>query len=203
MSGAPDSAREFLLGMAHHDNWFAYPSAGDTLWDVLVANGLQLVTIGVIGWLVATWMERRHLKSLDAREAPLQHISVVTRKKPPACEPEACALLIGSVVMAHDYFRTLVIAIRRLIGGNVKAYERLLQRGRREALIRLKEEADLRGLDQVVNVRFGTSATAGRFLHTLEIVAYGTGVRTLRRDDGASFYDRANTSLMPRRAKGP
>lgn len=179
MSGALESAREFLLKLAQPGNWFVYPSAGDTLWDIVAANGLQVITIGVTGWLVATWFERRHLKSLAAREAPLQHISVVTRKTPSACEPEACTLLIGSVVMAHDYFRTFIIAIRRLIGGNVKAYERLLQRGRREALIRLKEEADLRGLDQVVNVRFGTSATAGRFLHTLEIVAYGTGVRTL------------------------
>lgn len=176
MSG--ESVREFLLGLAQPGNWFVYPSAGDTFWDVILANGLQVLAIGATGWLVATWFERRHLKSLDAREAPLQHIKVVTRKKPPACEPETCALLIGSVVMAHDYFRTLFIAIRRLIGGNVKAYERLLQRGRREALIRLKEEADLRGLDQVVNVRFGTAATTGRFLHTLEIVAYGTGVRT-------------------------
>ena len=82
--------------------------------------------------------------------------------------------------MAHDYFRTLIITFKSLVGGNIQPYERLVQRGRREALIRLKEEADLLGLDKLVNVRFITSSISGRFLHALEMVAYGTGVRTQR-----------------------
>ena len=180
MSKAGESVREFLLGIARPGGWFEYPSAGDTFMDMLTANGLQVVTIGVTGWLLATWFERRHLRSLDTREAPLQHISVNTGKRLPPCEPGASTLLIGSVVLAHDYFRTLVIALRRLLGGNIKAYERLLERGRREALIRLKEEADLRGLDRLVNVRFNTSVISGRFLHAVEMVAYGTGIRTQR-----------------------
>lgn len=180
MNTSGESVREFLLELAQPGNWFVYPSAGDTLWDVLVANGVQVLTVGVMGWLVATWFERRHLKSLSARERPLRHISVNTSKHSPPCEPEACTLLVGSVVLAHDYFRTLVITLRRLIGGNIKAYERLVARGRREALIRLKEEADLRGLDRLVNVRFGTSVVSGRFLQALEMVAYGTGIRTQR-----------------------
>ena len=96
----------------------------------------------------------------------------------PSCEPEGVTLLIGSVVVAHDYFRTLLIFFRKIIGGNIRPYERLVQRGRREALIRLKEEADLRGIDKVVNVRFTTSTVSGRFLHAIEMVAYGTGVKT-------------------------
>ncbi len=180
MSKDWDSAREFIVGIAGPGGWFEYPSAGDTIWDILIANGLQVLTIGVAGWLLATWFERRHLRSLSAREAPLQHISINTFKHPPPCEAEASTLLIGSVVLAHDYFRTLIITLRRLIGGNIKAYERLVARGRREALIRLKEEADLRGLDKLINVRFDTSVISGRFLHAVEMVAYGTGIRTKR-----------------------
>lgn len=147
-------------------------------WDVLVANGLQVVGVGLAGWLIATWFERRHLKSMSLRETSLQKISINNLKHAPACEAEACTLLIGSVVVAHDYFRTLIIIFRRLVGGNISPYERLVQRGRREALIRLKEEADSRGIDKIINVRFTTSSISGRFLHAVEMVAYGTGVKT-------------------------
>jgi uncharacterized protein YbjQ (UPF0145 family) len=180
VSRAAESAREFLLGLSQPGNWFEYLSPGDTVWDMAIANGLQLLTIGLAGWLLATWFERRHLRTLDAREAPLRHIGVNTGKRPPHCEAEASTLLVGSVVLTHDYFRTFVIALRRLVGGNIRAYERLLARGRREALIRLKEEADLRGLDKLVNVRFNTSVVSGRFLHAVEMVAYGTGIKTQR-----------------------
>jgi len=172
--------REFEQGMARTPEWFQDWFGGDTLWDMLLSNGLQVGGIGLAGWLLASWFERRHLRSLSAREAPLQHIRINTSKHHASCEPEACTLLIGSVVVAHDYFRTLIIAIRRLIGGNISPYERLVQRGRREALIRLKEEADLCGVDKIINIRFGTTAISGRFLHAIEMVAYGTGIRTQR-----------------------
>jgi len=159
-------------------DWFDDYSAM-SIWDMVVANGLQVVSVGVIGWLIATWLERRHFKSLGEREISLQDISVNTAKRISSCEPEGVTLLIGSVVVAHDYFRTLIIFLRRLIGGNIKPYEKLVERGRREALIRLKEEAELRGIDKVINIRFTTNAVTGRFLHAIEMVAYGTGVRSL------------------------
>jgi uncharacterized protein YbjQ (UPF0145 family) len=158
--------------------WVQDVFGSGSFWDMLLAYGGQIFGVGLIGWLVATWFERRHLKSMSLREIPLQKISVNTLKHAPACEPEACTLLIGSVVVAHDYFRTLIIMFRRLIGGNISPYERLVQRGRREALIRLREEADTRGIDKIINVRFTTSAISGKFLHAIEMVAYGTGVKT-------------------------
>ena len=149
-----------------------------SFWDMLLANSAQIFGVGLAGWLIATWFERRHIKSMNLREKPLQGIKINTLKHAPACEPEACTLLIGSVVVAHDYFRTLIIMFRRLVGGNISPYERLVQRGRREALIRLKEEAELRGIDKIINVRFTTSAISGKFLHAVEMVAYGTGIKT-------------------------
>lgn len=173
-----DLSQEFQQVISYAPDWVNYMFGGETLSDLMFNSVFQVLTIGLAGWLLAAWFERRHLRSLSAREAPLQHISVNTCKNPPPCEPESSALLIGSVVVAHDYFRTLIITIKSLIGGNIQPYERLVQRGRREALIRLKEEADLRGLDKLVNVRFDTNSISGRFLHAVEMVAYGTGVRT-------------------------
>lgn len=172
--------REFELGMSRMPEWFQDWYGGNTFWDMMLNNGLQVIGVGMFGWLLASWFERRHLASISAREKQLQNIRVNTSKHLPDCEPEGCTLLIGSVVVAHDYFRTLIIVIRRFIGGNIKPYERLVQRGRREALIRLKEEADLRGIDKIINIRFGTTSISGRFLHAIETVAYGTGIRTKR-----------------------
>ena len=174
----PENWIQEIFGNTEFAGWLQEFIGGGSLFDVLFSNGLQVLSVGVIGWLIAAWFERRHIKSMNIREIPLSEISINTSKQASDCEPEGCTLLIGSVVVAHDYFRTLIIFIRRLIGGNIRPYERLVQRGRREALIRLKEEAELRAIDKVINVRFTTTAISGRFLHAVEMVAYGTGVRT-------------------------
>lgn len=170
--------RSFEHNLFTRNPWFREVFGDDTLWGILTSNGAQAIGIGVTGWLLAAWFERRHLRSISQRESQLQTISINTSKKLPPCEPEAATMLIGSVVIAHDYFRTVMIALRKLVGGNIKPYERLVQRGRREALVRLKEEAELRGIDKIINVRFTTTVISGRFLHAVEMVAYGTGVRT-------------------------
>jgi len=150
---------------------------GTNIWDIVRANGLQALAIGVLGWTVATLYERRHLKYMAAREKLLADIKMNTNTD--AGEgAESGILIYGSVVVAHDFFRTLVIQLRKIIGGNIKAYERLVARGRREAFIRLREDARLRGFDTVVGVRFTGSHISGRFLSAVEMVAYGTGVKT-------------------------
>jgi uncharacterized protein YbjQ (UPF0145 family) len=178
MSKIEEGITLFEQNMAEMPEWFQDIFGGTSIWDMMVNNGLQVFTVGVIGWLVATWFERQHLKQLTAREIPLQDIHLNTFKTPPTCNPDHSALLIGSVVIAHDFFRTLIIFIRKLVGGNIRHYERLVERGRREALVRLKETASERGLDTVINVRFTASVVAGKFLNAVEIVAYGTGLET-------------------------
>ena len=178
MSKIGDGIKEFEQQMSEMPQWFQNIFGGTSLWDMMINNGLQVFALGATGWLVATWFERRHLKQMTEREIPLEGIKLNTFKTPPPCEAEQTTLLIGSVVIAHDFFRTLIIFIRKLIGGNIRHYERLVDRGRREALIRLKEEAELRGLDTIINVRFTASVVAGRFLTAVEMVAYGTALKS-------------------------
>ena len=55
-------------------------------------------------------------------------------------------------------------------------YESLLERGRREALLRMKEDAIAWGAVQILNVHLETSsANAGTV--ALEVIAYGTAIR--------------------------
>ena len=64
------------------------------------------------------------------------------------------ALFLGSVVVSADYFKMFASALRSLVGGRVIVYESVLDRGRREAILRMKEQAIAWGATQVVNVRF-------------------------------------------------
>ncbi|MEM1369851.1 MAG: heavy metal-binding domain-containing protein [Cyanobacteria bacterium P01_H01_bin.15] len=56
----------------------------------------------------------------------------------------------------------------------------MVDRGRREALLRMKAEAMEWGASQIVNVRFETSNIGGQTgggLAAVEIMAYGTAIR--------------------------
>ena len=69
-----------------------------------------------------------------------------------------------------------------LVGGNISLYEVMLDRARREALIRLLEEADASGAREVHNVRFefsrvGASSQQANVGGGAELFAYGTAVR--------------------------
>ena len=91
------------------------------------------------------------------------------------------ALFLGSVVVSADYFKMFASALRNLVGGRVVVYESILDRGRREAILRMKEQAISWGATQVVNVRLETSTignqTGSKGLAAIEVVAYGTGIR--------------------------
>lgn len=61
------------------------------------------------------------------------------------------------------------------------AYETLLDRGRREALLRMKEQAIEWGATQILNVRLETSSIWGaegkQSVGNVEVIAYGTGIK--------------------------
>ena len=67
------------------------------------------------------------------------------------------------------------------MGGEMKSAQKLMNRARREALVRLLEQADRRGATEVWNVRFGFSNISQmrgrRGAMQVEILAWGTAVR--------------------------
>ncbi|MGD1867412.1 MAG: YbjQ family protein [Phormidesmis sp.] len=134
-----------------------------------------------IGFFVGKNLEQKHYASIKAREKQTLHIPMMNfgakQDLPHAHEAQ---MFVGSVVVANDYFKTLSAALRNLVGGRVVVYESLVDRGRREALLRMKEEAIGWGASQIVNVRFETSNIGGQGgggLAAVEIMAYGTAIR--------------------------
>lgn len=150
--------------------------------ELLIQLGI-FITLLAIGLLFGRASERRHFERLRSSEAELRDILVFNERLPPAGERFAHAsLVVGSVVIGEDYFKRIAAALRNLVGGRVTVYESLLDRGRREAIVRMKQAARERGASMVFNVHFETSSLAegaapgASPMFSAEFIAYGTAL---------------------------
>lgn len=136
-------------------------------------------------WFVGELLERRHLASLERRERRARNFPATTCTSLPGFDPVEATLVTGSVVVSPDYFRRFAAAIRNLFGGSIPGFERTLERGRREAILRMKETAHAAGYRAVVNVRVETarlvsSTQNGKGTTGVEMLAIGTALRARR-----------------------
>ncbi len=132
-----------------------------------------------VGYVFGRINERKHFAALDRREQDLAHITISTVKKMPEGFV-ASKFVTGNVVISIDYFKRIGAALRSLVGGQVKSYTSLLERARREAVLRMKEQARDAGATHVANVRLETSSVfqnAQQKLGSLEVYAYGTALK--------------------------
>jgi uncharacterized protein YbjQ (UPF0145 family) len=135
-----------------------------------------------VGYFVGIHYEKKHYVDIRLREKRTLHVPMMSFGAKTAL-PQAndAALFTGSVVISSDYFKTFTATLVNIIGGRIVVYESLLDRGRREALLRMKEDAIAWGATQVINVRFETSniseANSQNSMVAIEVMAYGTGVR--------------------------
>ena len=70
-----------------------------------------------------------------------------------------------------------------MFGGNVSAYESVMDRGRREALLRMREKAAKSGADIVVNVKIETVLLDPPGVSKnpkVSVLAYGTALKNVK-----------------------
>jgi uncharacterized protein YbjQ (UPF0145 family) len=79
----------------------------------------------------------------------------------------------GSTVRAKHIGRDIMAGLKNMVGGELKGYTELLEESRQEALRRMILQAEDRGANAVVNVRFATSSVAQG---AAELFAYGSAV---------------------------
>lgn len=136
-----------------------------------------------LGYFVGSYLEKQHYRSIKRRERQTLHLPAVTfGAKHPLPEASEAALFAGSIVVSIDYFKMFASSLQNLVGGRVVVYESLLDRGRREAILRMKEQAIAWGANKVVNVRLETASIGSqvggrRGVGAIEVIAYGTGIR--------------------------
>ena len=133
-----------------------------------------------LGYFIGRYNESRHYKSIIAREKRLNKLpAVVLRFPPPSITRQETELVCGSVVISIDYFKRFLAGLRALVGGRVKSYESLLDRARREAVLRMKEAAEAKGATLVFNVKLETASIskgARDKVGSVEVLAYGTAI---------------------------
>lgn len=154
--------------------------------DLFLTYGLPLLIL-IIAYLIGNYIEKRHFRSIRKREDAIHGYPVVTFETvPDSWQVGSSDLVSGNVVVSLDYFKRVIAGLRGLIGGRIKTYEPLLERARREALLRMTESAKESGFDAILNVRLETSRLAnarnnGKGIAGVEMLAFGTAVKLDRR----------------------
>ena len=140
-----------------------------------------LILLG-LGYAFGYLAEKKHYKSIFQREKTTVNVPCMTLKNPPEqlknCNTE---LVAGNVVVSVDFFKRFLAGLRNMFGGRVKSYESLLDRARREAILRMKETAIASGAKVIINVRIETSSInknsrRKQSVGSIEVLAYGTAI---------------------------
>lgn len=153
------------------------------LLNIFLAGVLLLVAFAI-----GTWIERRHYASIRSREEKLKNLPAVTIGELPVPEGwdhEVSGLVSGDVVVSVDHFKRFAAGLRQLFGGRIQVYESLMDRGRREAVLRAKEEAERKGYHAIINLRIESTRLAsprrnGKGTVGVDVFAFGTGIRMRR-----------------------
>jgi uncharacterized protein YbjQ (UPF0145 family) len=149
----------------------------------LISLGFPFFLI-LLAYFIGSHLESNHYKSIREREAATKDMVAINFPRFPFdVEIERADIVMGSVVVSHDYFKRFLAQLRSIVGGRIKAYEPLLDRARREAILRMKEQALAHGHNTVVNIRLETSRLAnsqrgGKGTAGVEMLAYGTALTT-------------------------
>jgi len=145
------------------------------MYDLIV-----FLVLLALGFGFGRYAESKHYKSIIKREKKLNSIPAIASKIPPFRRNDLDSQLVtGSVVISIDYFKRFIAGLRNIFGGRVTSYETLLDRARREAILRMKESAQSLNAEFVFNLKLETASIhkgRGNSIGSVEVLAYGTAM---------------------------
>ena len=89
-------------------------------------------------------------------------------------ECEMLGLVKGSTIQSKNIGRDLTQVLKTIVGGELKAYNEMMNDARALATKRMVAEAEELGADAIVNIRYSSSAIMQA---AAEVIAYGTAVK--------------------------
>ena len=89
-------------------------------------------------------------------------------------ELEMLSLVKGSTIQSKHIGKDISQSFKTLVGGELKAYNEMMNEARALATKRMVEEAEALGADAIVNIRYASSAV---LQGAAEVIAYGTAVK--------------------------
>jgi uncharacterized protein YbjQ (UPF0145 family) len=82
-------------------------------------------------------------------------------------------LVKGNTIRARHIGKDITALLRNLVGGEIRDYTKMMAESREQAVDRMIEDAESKGANAIINVRFTTSMI---MQSASEILAYGTAV---------------------------
>ena len=142
------------------------------MYDILL-----FVSLLIVGYVFGTIIEKRHFSSLAKREEEMLYLPMIALKKPLHDAGITRSILVtGSVVISIDFFKKFVAGLINFFGGNISVYETLIDRARREAILRMKESA--KDASEIINIKIETSSITKntKGVGAIEVLSYGTAI---------------------------
>ena len=166
------------------------------MFSFLIQAGI-VVALLVLGFFFGSLAEKRHYRRIRKREALTAQLPVVASRYPPEDRRYGQQLVSGNVVISSDYFKSFLAGLVNIFGGRVTPFESMLDRARREAVLRMKDQATQLNAAYVFNIKFDTSRISGGRLAAMEVVAYGTAMIPI---DGAIHNPKSTDGISSNKA---
>ncbi|HCG7908307.1 TPA: heavy metal-binding domain-containing protein [Vibrio parahaemolyticus] len=87
---------------------------------------------------------------------------------------EVRGVVTGNVVQSKHVGRDLMAGLKSIVGGEIRGYTEMMTEARDIAIQRMVEQANQKGADAIVGIRFTTSSIVDG---SSEILAFGTAVK--------------------------
>ncbi|TYB31271.1 MAG: YbjQ family protein [Candidatus Mcinerneyibacterium aminivorans] len=87
---------------------------------------------------------------------------------------ETLGMVKGNTIKARHVGSDMVASIKKIFGGEIKGYTKMINSARQQAIERMEKKAEEMGADAVISVRFTTSEV---MQGAAEILVYGTAVK--------------------------
>ena len=89
-------------------------------------------------------------------------------------ELETIGLVKGSTIQSRHFGKDITQGIKSLFGGELRAYNEMMDEARTLATKRMVNEAEKLGANGIVNIRYASSSI---MQSAAEVIAYGTAVK--------------------------
>lgn len=128
------------------------------------------IQLGIVLFLISlalvfgTMAERRHFRSLSDRESTFEDFLITQVKHFPNATLSvvpAPQIFVAETVIATDYLKSFLGHLRGIFGGEMRSYGTLLERARRETVLRIVEQARAQNYNAICNLRLETADVGG------------------------------------------
>ncbi len=115
------------------------------------------------GLIIGRTVEKRHFRRLGAFDAQYQDFPITQLKSFPmsVAGESPPSLVVAEVVIASDYLKSWFAKWRNLFGGELRSFQTLQTRAKREAVHRLTKSAIEQGYNAICNVRIESADVGG------------------------------------------